>query len=92
MIHCTMKKVFLTLCAAFIAASSYACTSFLVGKKATTDGSTFISYNADDYGMYGHLIYLPHAKHPKEIPTVTWARSRKYPRRMQFKVTSTNIK
>ena len=65
MIHCTMKKVFLTLCAAFIAASSYACTSFLVGKKATTDGSTFISYNADDYGMYGHLIYLPHAKHPK---------------------------
>ena len=65
MIHCTMKKVFLTLCAAFMAASSYACTSFLVGKKATTDGSTFISYNADDYGMYGHLIYLPHAKHPK---------------------------
>ena len=54
MIHCTMKKVFLTLCAAFIAASSFACTSFLVGKKATTDGSTFISYNADDYGWNLH--------------------------------------
>lgn len=42
-----------------------ACTSFLVGKKASTDGSTFITYNADDYGMFGRLRYYPAAKHPK---------------------------
>ena len=27
-----------------------ACTSFLVGKKASADGSAFITYNQDDYG------------------------------------------
>lgn len=41
----------------------WGCTSFLVGKEASIDGSVFISYNADDYGMYGRLVYLPHARH-----------------------------
>lgn len=40
-----------------------ACTSFLVGKKASADGSAFITYNQDDYGMFGRLHYLPAAKH-----------------------------
>ena len=40
-----------------------ACTSFLVGRKASTDGSAFITYNQDDYGMYGTLQYLPAARH-----------------------------
>ena len=43
--------------------SLWACTNFLVGKKASTDGSTIISYSADSYGMYGRLIYLPAGKH-----------------------------
>ena len=60
-----MKKVFLAVLAMVLSLPSIACTSFLVGKKASTDGSVFISYNADDYGMYGHLIYLPHAIHPQ---------------------------
>ena len=42
-----------------------ACTSFLVGKKASADGSAFITYNSDDYGMFGFLQYLPATKHPK---------------------------
>ena len=41
------------------------CTSFLVGKKASADGSAFITYNADDYGMYGRLLHYPAAKHAK---------------------------
>lgn len=40
-----------------------ACTSFLVGKKASADGSAFITYNQDDYGMFGRLHYLPAGKH-----------------------------
>ena len=40
-----------------------ACTSFLVGKKASADGSAFITYNQDDYGMFGRLHYLPAATH-----------------------------
>ena len=40
-----------------------ACTSFLVGKKASSDGSTIITYNQDSYGMYGRLLYLPAGNH-----------------------------
>lgn len=40
-----------------------ACTSFLIGKKASADGSAFITYNQDDYGMFGRLNYLPAGKH-----------------------------
>ena len=32
-----------------------ACTNLIVGKKASVDGSVLVSYNADDYGMFGHL-------------------------------------
>ena len=42
-----------------------ACTNFLVGKKASADGSAFITYNQDDYGMFGRLHYLPAAHHAK---------------------------
>lgn len=37
------------------------CTNFLVGKQASTDGSTIISYAADSYGMYGFLHFSPAA-------------------------------
>lgn len=36
-----------------------ACTNFLVGKAASADGSTIISYAADSYGMYGFLHFSP---------------------------------
>ena len=36
-----------------------ACTNFLVGKNASADGSTMISYAADSYGMYGFLHFSP---------------------------------
>lgn len=62
-------KVFLhkvvALCIAATSVPALACTSFLVGKNASTDGSTFITYNADSYGVMGGLIYLPAGKHAK---------------------------
>jgi dipeptidase len=39
----------------------FACTNFLVGKAATLDGSTLISYNADSYFLFGALYYYPAA-------------------------------
>ena len=42
-----------------------ACTNFLVGKQASADGSTMISYAADSYGMYGFLHFAPAADWPK---------------------------
>lgn len=43
---------------------AWTCTNFLVGKNATTDGSTFISYSADSYYFYGALYHYPAAVHP----------------------------
>ena len=43
----------------------YACTNFIVGKQASVDGSTMISYAADSYGMYGFLHYAPAADWPE---------------------------
>lgn len=55
-----MRKVLLTAMIAFLAISpSYPCTNLLVGKKASTDGSTLISYAADSYGLYGELYHWP---------------------------------
>ena len=38
-----------------------ACTNFIVGKAASADGSTMISYAADSYGMFGFLHFSPAA-------------------------------
>jgi len=40
------------------------CTNFLVGKKASTDGSTFITYAADSYFLFGSLRHSPAATYP----------------------------
>ena len=34
-----------------------ACTNFIVGKNASTDGSVIVSYSADSYGMFGELYH-----------------------------------
>ena len=45
------------------AADAFACTNFLVGKDASADGSTIISYAADSYSLYGFLRYSSAADH-----------------------------
>ena len=40
-----------------------ACTSLLVGKDASADGSTIITYAADSHVLYGFLNYIPAATH-----------------------------
>ena len=57
----------LVLSAAMLLASSgaFACSNLIVGKKASVDGSVMVSYNADDYGMFGHLCHYPAGAHPK---------------------------
>ncbi|MDR2087249.1 MAG: C69 family dipeptidase [Dysgonamonadaceae bacterium] len=59
-----MKKIVLTLClTAFSTVLSWACTNLLVGKAASTDGSTMVTYSADSYALYGELYHWPAAKH-----------------------------
>lgn len=42
-----------------------ACTNFIVGKKASVDGSVICSYNADDYGMFIGLAHYAARTHKK---------------------------
>ena len=59
-----MKKIYLilALCSAWVA--GMACTNFLVGKDASVDGSTMISYAADSYALYGFLHHSPATDYP----------------------------
>ncbi len=62
-----MIKKFFLLASLSLLAPIYtmACTNFLVGKKASADGSTFISYSADSYYLYGSLYHYPAASYPE---------------------------
>ncbi len=59
------KKLFLSFITLLTVTTSWACTNFLVGKKASTDGSTFISYSADSYYLFGALYHYPAKKYAK---------------------------
>ena len=59
-----MKKIIgLLLVFQLSAPTIFACTNFLVGKNASTDGSTMISYSADSYNLYGELYHWPAKKY-----------------------------
>ena len=53
------------VCALSFGARAAACTNFIVTPSASADGSVFISYNADDYGMFGSLCHYPAGVHAK---------------------------
>ena len=61
-----MKKcIFLASLLFGVFLESLACTNFIVGKKASADGSVICTYNADDYGMFIGLCHYPAATHQK---------------------------
>lgn len=62
-----MKRKITLLLALLLLLSHQAlpCTNFLVGKKASADGSTFISYAADSYYLFGALYHYPAQKYPQ---------------------------
>ena len=61
------KKILLAALMALMAVgNSPACTNLIVGKKASVDGSTIVSYSADSYGMYGFLYHSKAGMHEKD--------------------------
>ena len=56
-----IRKFLFTFAFIFSINAGFACTNFLVGKAATIDGSTLISYNADSYFLFGALYHYPAA-------------------------------
>jgi dipeptidase len=62
------KKPYIIICAAMIVISlvaqqSLSCTSILVTKGASKDGSTMITYSMDSHELYGKLAYRPAGIH-----------------------------
>lgn len=60
-----MKKMIFTCAFVLTSMVGMACTNFIVGKKASVDGSVITSYNADDYGLFIGLCHYPAGKHAK---------------------------
>ena len=60
-----MKKQLILSAMLLASAGAMACTNFIVGKKASFDGSVICSYSADSYGMFQGLVHYPAGKHPK---------------------------
>lgn len=60
-----MKSLVLSVAMLLASSGAFACSNLIVGKKASVDGSVMVSYNADDYGMFGHLCHYPAGTHPK---------------------------
>lgn len=60
-----MKSLILSAAMLLASIGAFACSNLIVGKKASVDGSVMVSYNADDYGMFGHLCHYPAGTHPK---------------------------
>ena len=60
-----MKRLFILTAGLVAGMYAMACTNFIVGKKASADGSVICSYNADSYGAFMWLYHYPAAKHQK---------------------------
>ena len=58
-----MKRKLILAIALMATMGASACTNFIVGKKASADGSVFVTYNADSYGAFMPLYHYPAAKH-----------------------------
>lgn len=62
-----LKRLFLASCVVLAASwKAEACTNLIVGKNASADGSTIISYSADSYGLFGELYHFPAGLHNKD--------------------------
>jgi len=62
--HFSIKLLSVALMAMAAWSAADACTNLLVGKNASADGSTIITYAADSHTLFGDLQYLPAADHP----------------------------
>ena len=62
-----LRQVWLPLCGwallAIVALPAEACTSILVTRGASADGSVMITYSCDDAGLYASLSLVPAADH-----------------------------
>ena len=61
--HLSIKLLSAAVLAFMTWGTADACTNLLVGKNASVDGSTIITYAADSHTLFGDLQYIPAADH-----------------------------
>ena len=61
--HISIKLLLAAVMGLIAWSAADACTNLLVGKAASADGSTIITYAADSHTLFGDLQYLPAADH-----------------------------
>lgn len=59
-----MKRIITLLVMAMAVAYAIACTSIIVGKKASADGSVMCTYNIDSWGAFHKLYRFEAGTHP----------------------------
>ena len=62
------KRILILAGMIFTIISSWACTNLLVGKAASVDGSTMVTYSADSYALYGELYHWAPATYSPGTP------------------------
>ena len=58
-----MKKLILSAILLCSAVAAFACTNFIVGKKASADGSVICTYNCDSFGFLQPLDFSAPGRH-----------------------------
>ena len=61
----TRKIICIIAICIFAFQANMACTNIIVGKKASKDGSVFVSYSADSYGAYSVMQHYRASTHTK---------------------------
>lgn len=67
-----MKRAIISILAMMAGIQAFCCTNFLIGKDASADGSTMLSYNMDNYGMFTRLKVIPGGDHAPGEMTQVW--------------------
>lgn len=57
------RKILTMMVAVVTTTAAWGCTSLMVGKNASADGSVMCTYNADSFGTFRNMNYLPAGTH-----------------------------
>ena len=75
----TKRILIIVATVAMATAATFACTSLMVGKNASADGSVMCTYNADSFGTFRNMNYLPAGTHaPGEMRRIIDRDSKEY--------------
>jgi dipeptidase len=88
-----MKKMFFYFLGCFLSFISmgFACTTFLITKKATKDGSLLVGHTDDNDLGDERMVYIPAKDHPANAKRPIYVQKTKYPRLVAPRAEAYNV-